>query len=68
MRLATSSVPWIRERSADSLTLAIRQLLAQPVTREETRAHALGFTWDATTSGQLALFKDILRRRCADGC
>ena len=59
---------WIRERSADSLAQAIRQLLAQPVAREETRAHALGFTWDATTSGQLALFKDILRRRCADGC
>jgi teichuronic acid biosynthesis glycosyltransferase TuaC len=59
---------WLPERSADSLAAAIRQLLAAPVGREETRAHALGFTWDATTSGQLALFKDILKRRCADGC
>lgn len=59
---------WIRERSVDSLTQAIRQCLACAVAREATRAHALAFTWDATTRGQLALFRDILRRRYADGC
>lgn len=53
----------IGARDADCLAQAIRQLLAVPVAREETRAHALGFSWDATTAGQLALFKDILRRR-----
>lgn len=59
---------WIRERSVDCLTLAIRQSLAAPVAREATRAHALGFTWDATTKGQLSLFRDILQRRHADAC
>lgn len=59
---------WIADRSSDCLAQAIRGLLATPVTREETRAHALGFTWNATTDGQVALFRKILRRRCTDGC
>lgn len=58
---------WIRERSVDSLTLAIRQSLASAVPREATRAHALDFTWEATTRGQLSLFRDILKQRHADG-
>lgn len=53
---------WIRERSSHALVNALRELLATPVPREATRAHALGFTWEATTHGQLALFKEILRR------
>lgn len=59
---------WIRERSVECLTQAIRQILATPVAREATRTHARGFTWDATTKGQLALFRDILKRRYTDGC
>jgi glycosyltransferase involved in cell wall biosynthesis len=59
---------WIRERSVDCLTLAIRQSLAARVPREVTRAHALGFTWAATTKGQLSLFREILKRRHTDGC
>jgi teichuronic acid biosynthesis glycosyltransferase TuaC len=58
---------WIHERSTDCLTLAIRQVLAASVARDATRACALGFTWDATTRGQIVLFRDIVRRRCADG-
>jgi glycosyltransferase involved in cell wall biosynthesis len=59
---------WVRERSAGSLAQALRKVLAQPVAPAETRAHALGFTWDATTRGQIDLFREILRRRGADGC
>lgn len=59
---------WVAERSADSLAGAIMKLLAAPLPREATRAHALGYTWDETTSGQLALFKRILERRRKDGC
>lgn len=56
----------IAARDANCLAQAIRRLLATPVAREETRAHALGFTWNATTAGQVALFEDILRRRGTD--
>lgn len=59
---------WVRERSAGSLAQALRKVLAEPVAPAETRAHALGFTWDATTRGQIDLFREILRRRGADGC
>jgi len=59
---------WIQERSVECLTQAIRQSLAAPVPREATRAHALRFTWDATTEGQLSLFRQILQRRYADAC
>jgi len=39
------------------------QLLLPP--RAATRAHAEKFSWDATTQGQLALFRDISRHRHA---
>lgn len=58
---------WLRERSVECLTHAVRQCLAAPVPREATRAHALGFTWEATTRGQLSLFRNILDKRRAEG-
>ena len=57
----------VAERSAGGLAQAIREILAVPLPREATRLHAQGFTWEATTRGQIELFKEILRRRGADG-
>lgn len=56
---------WIPERSHAALARALREVLATPVPREQTRAHALQFTWDATTQGQVELFRSILARRRA---
>jgi teichuronic acid biosynthesis glycosyltransferase TuaC len=56
---------WIRERSVQALVGAVRQLLAAPMAREATRAYALRFTWDTTTSGQIELFRRILRDQAA---
>jgi glycosyltransferase involved in cell wall biosynthesis len=41
----------------------VRRLFATYPERAETRRYAEGFSWDATTQGQLALFRQILRRR-----
>jgi glycosyltransferase involved in cell wall biosynthesis len=48
--------------SPASLAAAIRNLLAAPPDRAQTRRYAEGFSWDRTTEGQLALFADILGR------
>ncbi|MGF1630414.1 MAG: glycosyltransferase family 4 protein [Kiloniellaceae bacterium] len=58
---------WVEDRSAGSLAGALRKILAAPVPRAQTREHALAFTWDATTRGQIDLFREILHRRGADG-
>jgi len=58
---------WIEERSAAALSRAIRGLLDTPLPRAATRAHALAFSWEETTRGQIALFREVLRRRGADG-
>ncbi len=52
----------IKERSIACLAQALREVLAVSQPREATRAHALGFTWDATTQGQIRLFREILSR------
>ena len=56
---------WIRERTPPELARAVREVLAEPLPREQTRAHALAFTWAATTRGQIDLFRSILDRRRA---
>lgn len=48
------------ERSAQGLAQAWADLFSNHPTRAATRAHAETFSWDATTQGQLALFKKIL--------
>lgn len=48
------------ERSAQGLAQAWAALFAIHPSRPATRAHAETFSWDATTQGQLALFKNIL--------
>jgi glycosyltransferase involved in cell wall biosynthesis len=56
---------WIRERTVTELVRALREVLAKPLPREQTRAHALAYTWNATTQGQIDLFRSILARRRA---
>lgn len=58
---------WLRERSLPVLVQALRDVLATPVSREATRAHALRFSWDTTTRGQVELFREIVSRRRATG-
>jgi glycosyltransferase involved in cell wall biosynthesis len=58
---------WVRERNPPALAHALREVLAIPISREQTRAHALNFTWQATTRGQIELFRSIVvRRRATD--
>ena len=42
---------------------ALGKLLANPPDRASTRRYAERFSWDATSRGQLDLFRDILARR-----
>jgi glycosyltransferase involved in cell wall biosynthesis len=58
---------WVAERSAASLAEAIRKVLGSPIPRDRTREHALGFTWEETTRGQVRLFREIVCHRGADG-
>ena len=51
---------WVEERSAAAVSDALRGLLAAPLARSETRAYAMGFSWQSTTEGQVALFREIL--------
>ncbi len=50
------------ERTVDGLVSAIDRLFADPPRREETRAYAERFSWDATTKGQLDIFKRVAGR------
>lgn len=51
----------VAERTGKAFAEEIARLLASPPPREATRAYAEGFSWEATTEGQLALFRQILR-------
>lgn len=48
------------DRSASSLVAAWQQLCANYPSPEATRAHAEKFSWEATTQGQLSLFRSVL--------
>ncbi|MFQ5957728.1 MAG: glycosyltransferase family 4 protein [Alphaproteobacteria bacterium] len=50
------------ERTADGVAQGVRALFAALPDRAATRAYAEGFSWDATTRGQLDLFADIVGR------
>jgi teichuronic acid biosynthesis glycosyltransferase TuaC len=56
----------ISERTPQHIAAAVLKLL-EPGRREAARAHAERFSWDATTTGQLDLFRRILERRSATG-
>lgn len=48
-------------RDGTSLALAWRELMLKTPSREATRLHAEGFSWDSTTQGQLNLFRQIAK-------
>ena len=43
----------------EAFVAAVHRLFADPPDRAATRAYAEQFSWDATTSGQIALFRRI---------
>lgn len=51
------------EVGAGPIAAALRRLLANPPARRATRAHAERFGWDATTRGQVELFRRVLTAR-----
>jgi glycosyltransferase involved in cell wall biosynthesis len=52
----------MKERSAAGIVEGVQRLFADPPTREATRAYAEPFSWEATTEGQLALFRGIMAK------
>ncbi|OON59511.1 glycosyl transferase family 1 [Massilia sp. KIM] len=50
------------ERSAAGVAAGVQRLRAAGIDRAATRRYAEGFSWDATTEGQLRVFKNILQR------
>ena len=52
------------ERSAKGVVDAVKSLFgARLPAREATRAYASAFSWDATTQGQIDLFRGIMAGR-----
>ena len=52
----------LAERTSAAIAAAVKSLFAAPPDRAATRAYAERFGWDATTRGQIDLFKEILGR------
>jgi glycosyltransferase involved in cell wall biosynthesis len=52
---------------AAGVVVAVRELFRKPRDRAATRRYAEGFSWDATTRGQLELFSRLLRNRAEWG-
>jgi glycosyltransferase involved in cell wall biosynthesis len=50
----------MRERSGKGVAEAVAALMARFPAREATRAYAEGFSWDATTRGQIELFREVI--------
>ncbi|MBF0164045.1 MAG: glycosyltransferase family 4 protein [Magnetococcales bacterium] len=46
----------------EAIVVAVRDLLARPADPLATRRHAEQFSWEATTRGQIRLFREILQR------
>jgi teichuronic acid biosynthesis glycosyltransferase TuaC len=53
----------MESRTGESIAAATRDLFANLPDRAATRRYAEGFSWDATTQGQLDLFRKILDER-----
>ena len=51
------------ENSADGLAATVRQLFNPLPDRHATRAYAMRFDWDETTTGQLSLFRSVTKPR-----
>ncbi len=52
----------VADATPGGLAAAIRDLLAAPPDRADTRAYAEGFDWRSTTEGQVELFQEICAR------
>jgi hypothetical protein len=52
----------MKTRSAQGVADAVNALFAALPTREATRDYASAFSWDATTEGQIALFRSIMAK------
>ncbi|MGB8276055.1 MAG: glycosyltransferase family 4 protein [Alphaproteobacteria bacterium] len=55
----------VQERTGPAMAAALRALLARPPDRTATRAYAERFSWDATTEGQIAIFRRISAQAAA---
>jgi len=53
----------MRERTSAGIAEAVNQLRANYPDHEATRRYAEGFSWDATTEGQLKLFSSIIDKQ-----
>jgi glycosyltransferase involved in cell wall biosynthesis len=53
------------DTSPGVLAAGVRRLFAEPPSRAATRAYAEAFGWEATTAGQLAVFRQVLAVRAA---
>lgn len=53
----------IVQNTPAAIAVGIRALLAAGVDRAATRAYAEPFSWDETTAGQVALFREVVGRR-----
>ena len=51
----------MRDRTPDGVAEGVRALFSALPIRSETRRHAEDFSWEATTRGQMALFRSILQ-------
>lgn len=49
----------LQEATPEALAETVRDILAAPPDRTATRRYAEGFNWQATTAGQIELFRDI---------
>lgn len=49
----------IAPRTPEGIAAAVRSLHADPPARDATRAYAERFGWDATSEGQLAIFRQV---------
>jgi glycosyltransferase involved in cell wall biosynthesis len=50
----------MKERSAEGVVEGVNRLFSNVPQRDETRAYAEGFSWDAPTEGQLLMFQQVL--------
>jgi len=58
----------VREPTPDRLAVAARDFLAALPARTATRAYAERFDWQSTPEGQIALFREIRKRRPSGRC
>ena len=47
--------------TSDGIAAGVRKLFAEPPDRAATRAYAEDFSWDATTAGQISIFRRVIK-------